>query len=58
VQCNIIIGKTLHLTISIGVAGITQGVDTDNSLIGRADRALYEAKASGRNRVVSYAETL
>ena len=49
---------TLHLTISIGVAGITQGVDTDNSLIGRADRALYEAKASGRNRVVSSAETL
>ena len=49
---------TLHLTISIGVAGITQGDDTDNSLIGRADRALYEAKASGRNRVVSSAETL
>jgi diguanylate cyclase (GGDEF)-like protein len=42
----------LQITISTGVAGITKGDDTDNSLISRADSALYEAKAQGRNRVV------
>ena len=42
----------LHITISIGVTGIINGDDTDNILIGRADKALYEAKTRGRNRVV------
>jgi diguanylate cyclase (GGDEF)-like protein len=42
----------LHITISAGVAGIKSVRDTDNSLIGRADTALYEAKGKGRNRVV------
>jgi diguanylate cyclase (GGDEF)-like protein len=46
----------LHVTISTGVAGITQGDDTDNGLISRADNALYEAKAAGRNRVVLSAD--
>jgi diguanylate cyclase (GGDEF)-like protein len=47
----------LHLTISIGIAGITSSQDTDNSLIGRADDALYKAKAAGRNKVVLNDET-
>lgn len=42
----------IHLSISIGVAGVLSRNDTDNSLISRADDALYEAKAAGRNRVV------
>lgn len=45
--------QSVQLTISVGVAeadfGLEGGVD---SLIGRADSALYEAKAAGRNRVV------
>jgi diguanylate cyclase len=40
------------ITISIGVAQYRKG-DTAASLLQRADRALYEAKSSGRNRVLS-----
>ena len=40
------------MTASIGVAQ-AQAVDDEESLVARADRALYAAKASGRNRVVT-----
>jgi diguanylate cyclase (GGDEF)-like protein len=40
------------VTVSIGVATSAPG-DTEEQLLQRADRALYEAKAGGRNRVVS-----
>ena len=42
----------IKVTISLGVAEFT-GEDTAESLLKRADEALYEAKHSGRNRVVS-----
>ena len=44
---------TYHVTVSIGVAS-ARPLDRSfqkNDLIGRADQALYEAKAKGRNRV-------
>jgi diguanylate cyclase (GGDEF)-like protein len=42
----------LSLTISLGVAAIDPGEDeTLESLINRADRAMYQAKAAGRNTV-------
>jgi diguanylate cyclase (GGDEF)-like protein len=44
------IAAGLTLTVSIGVAGWQRGEDTA-SLLGRADSALYRAKANGRNRV-------
>ncbi len=41
-----------HLTCSFGVAEFDHD-DTDEVLINRADQALYQAKAGGRNRVDS-----
>ena len=43
-------GEILNLTVSIGIAEY-QDSDTVSSLIERADKALYRAKALGRNRV-------
>jgi diguanylate cyclase (GGDEF)-like protein len=39
------------VTISAGATLLLHGVDTPELLIERADRALYRAKAAGRNRV-------
>jgi diguanylate cyclase (GGDEF)-like protein len=43
-------GELLFVTVSIGVASYQEN-DTVESLIDRADRAMYVAKSSGRNRV-------
>ena len=45
----------LDVTVSIGVASISPAADTLEALHKRADGALYEAKKSGRNRVVARA---
>jgi two-component system cell cycle response regulator len=43
--------EPIHVTVSVGVA-IATSSDTDaEAIIKRADRALYEAKETGRNRV-------
>lgn len=42
----------IAVTLSFGVAGSAAG-DTTDTLLQRADRALYAAKAAGRNRVVA-----
>lgn len=43
-------GESQMLTISIGVAMRVDGDDVE-SLVARADQAMYDAKVSGRNRV-------
>ncbi len=40
----------MHFTFSAGVAGHRSGQSVDDTIV-RADRALYSAKAAGRNRV-------
>ena len=47
--------EILSVTISIGVAATIGESDTPDALLKRADEALYEAKGSGRNRVISHA---
>jgi len=42
----------LEVTVSIGVACTIEGEDSAETLLKRADEALYEAKHSGRNRVI------
>lgn len=43
--------KKIQVTISIGIACLNEG-DEEQSFFENADKALYEAKGSGRNRVV------
>lgn len=50
-------GQDLHATISLGVAAYPTNGSNSEAVLIRADRALYRAKQSGRNRVVAYQDT-
>lgn len=45
-------GRTIPVTVSIGIAAIGAGDATADAALIRADKALYRAKESGRNRVI------
>jgi len=44
-------GEAISVTVSIGVAEVAPGETTVDGVLRRADRALYDAKEGGRNRV-------
>ena len=48
-------GRSVPVTVSVGVATLQGRADSIANLAKRADTALYEAKAAGRNRVVQKA---
>jgi diguanylate cyclase (GGDEF)-like protein/PAS domain S-box-containing protein len=43
--------QAINITLSAGIAELNGVVDTLDTLLERADRALYQAKETGRNRV-------
>ncbi len=47
-------GKRIPLTVSIGCAEMQMGDTHPDLVLARADRALYQAKESGRDRVMVY----
>jgi diguanylate cyclase len=48
-------GADIRVTVSLGVSGYAPG-DSSETLLERADRALYQAKRTGRNKVVGQEE--
>ncbi len=46
-------GKRLSITTSLGVSELRADIESAQTLIKAADKALYSAKAAGRNRVMS-----
>lgn len=46
-------GKDIKVTISIGATEVNESTNTVHQLFENADKALYQAKEQGRNRVIS-----
>ena len=46
------LGAPLAISISSGVAELSGDQETLDTLLGRADQAMYRAKETGRNRTV------
>lgn len=47
-------GKVIRFTVSIGLTTIFQDDSSIEEILQRADRALYESKGSGRNKITVY----
>ncbi|MEW6681441.1 MAG: GGDEF domain-containing protein [Nitrospirota bacterium] len=49
--------QRIHVTISVGIAELSERLEAAPVLIGHADRALYAAKQRGRNQTVCFSAT-
>ncbi len=47
-------GKRVNNSVSIGIAAHPADGNTLDAVVARADRAMYQAKQAGRNRVVQF----
>lgn len=55
-QVEVSSGLFIHFTVSIGISALDDHHATIDSILSAADKALYRAKNSGRNKVVLYSE--
>jgi diguanylate cyclase (GGDEF)-like protein len=57
-RCSPVDGNPVHrqVTVSAGVASLTDDIQTLEELIEAADEAMYRAKRAGKNRVAGAAE--
>ena len=53
---DVIPGEGVRITASFGISSLEAGAATLSELIAHADKALYQAKGMGRNRVCRYEE--
>jgi len=51
-------GKTVNMTLSLGIASYPEVASSDRDLVRKADLAMYEAKRLGKNKVVLYSPQL
>ncbi|MEG0010240.1 MAG: bifunctional diguanylate cyclase/phosphodiesterase [Aeromonas sp.] len=49
-------GNELAITVSLGVASVSEQTADISELLHQADLAMYQAKRNGRSRIVSYSE--
>ncbi|WP_265449854.1 putative bifunctional diguanylate cyclase/phosphodiesterase, partial [Aeromonas salmonicida] len=49
-------GNELSITVSLGVASVSEQTSDISQLLHQADLAMYQAKRNGRSRIVSYSE--
>ena len=47
---KILSAQNTHVTVSVGLASLSEAVKTREALITEADRAMYKAKFSGKNQ--------
>ena len=50
--------QVVKITISIGIATTSEDIDSSTQLYVQADKALYHAKESGKNRAMQYHESM
>jgi diguanylate cyclase (GGDEF)-like protein len=48
------LGHVVQMTASFGISALSQGAITEAELVDQADRAMYIAKKTGRNQVITY----
>ena len=53
IEKHLFTDKSLQITASFGVAQFTNEDDNENTIISKADALLYEAKRTGKNKVMS-----
>ncbi|MGH7889138.1 MAG: GGDEF domain-containing protein, partial [Thermodesulfobacteriota bacterium] len=51
-------GEEFNITLSIGISTYPDNASTKDSLVEKADQALYEAKSLGKNRILHYEDLL